>query len=150
MPARPDRPTEAAIHAWARLVRAHRSAFATVEARLKDAGLPALAWYDALLELERSPSDGLRPFELQRTMLLAQYNLSRLIDRMVEAGYVAREASQEDGRGQVLRITRAGRAIRRRMWPVYAAAIEEAVGQHLSDAEAATLATLLGKVGGAR
>lgn len=150
MSAKALRPTEPAIHAWARLVRAHRTAFATVEARLKDAGLPALAWYDVLLELERSPSDGLRPFELQKAMLFAQYNLSRLIDRMVEADYVAREASEEDGRGQVLRITRAGRAIRRRMWPIYAAAIEEAVGQHLSDAEAATLSALLGKLGGAR
>ena len=142
-----DRPSEAAIQAWARLERAHRAALATVEARLKAAGLPDLAWYDVLLELERA-DDGLRPFELQKALLFAQYNLSRLIDRMATAGYVARAASEEDGRGQVLHITRSGRAIRRRIWPVYAAAIEEAVGSRLSDADARTLADLLGRLYG--
>ena len=140
-----DRPSEAAIQAWARLERAHRAALATVEARLKAAGLPDLAWYDVLLELERA-DEGLRPFELQKAMLFAQYNLSRLIDRMAAAGYVARAASEEDGRGQRLSITRSGRAIQRRIWPVYAAAIEEAVGRHLSDTEAQTLADLLGRL----
>ena len=142
-----DRPSQAAIQAWARLERAHRAALATVEARLKAAGLPDLAWYDVLLELERADG-GLRPFELQKAMLFAQYNLSRLIDRMATAGYVARAASEEDGRGHVLRITRSGRAIRRRIWPVYAAAIEEAVGSRLSDAEARTLVDLLSRLYG--
>ena len=108
-----DRPSDAVVLAWARLERAHRAALATVEARLKAARLPDLAWYDVLLELERA-DEGLRPFELQKAMLFAQYNLSRLIDRMAAAGYVTRAASEEDGRGQLLRITRQGRAIRRR------------------------------------
>lgn len=146
MPAPTSSPSEPVVRAWARLERAHRAAQTTVEARLKEAGLPPLAWYDALLELERAGPTGLRPFELQREMLFAQYNLSRLIDRLAAAGYVARAASAEDGRGQVLTITREGRAIRKRMWPVYAAAIEEAVGRHLSSAEAATLADLLGRL----
>ena len=140
-----DRPSDTVIRAWARLARAHRTALGGVEAGLKTAGLPGLAWYDVLLELERRP-EGLRPFELQEAMLFEQYNLSRLIDRMVAAGYVARSASENDGRGQMLRITKQGRAVRRRIWPVYAAAIEEAVGQHLSEAEARTLGELLGKL----
>ena len=143
---RPPAPSDPVVRAWARLERAHRATQTIVEARLKEAGLPALAWYDALLELERAGADGLRPFELQKEMLFAQYNLSRLIDRLVAAGYVAREASKDDGRGQMLTITREGRALRRRIWPVYAAAIEEAVGRHLSSAEAATLADLLGRL----
>ena len=85
-------------------------------------------WYDALLELERSGAKGLRPFELQKQLLFAQYNLSRLGDRLDAAGYVVRKASAADGRGQVLTITASGRALRRRMWPVYAQAIEDAVG----------------------
>ena len=140
------RPSEPAIRAWARLERAHRAALGTVEARLKGAGLPALAWYDALLELERVGEAGLRPFELQKAMLFAQYNLSRLIDRMEAAGYVVKAASAEDGRGQVLRITRSGRATRRKIWPVYATAIEDAVGRQLSDADAKLLGDLLGKL----
>lgn len=139
-------PSTSVVGAWTRLERAHRAAQGTVESRLKKAGLPPLTWYDVLLELERAGDAGLRPFELQKAMLFAQYNLSRLIDRMATDGYVARTASADDGRGQVLAITRAGRALRRRIWPVYAAAIEAAVGMHLSEAEAHTLGNLLGRL----
>lgn len=139
-------PPDAVIRAWARLERAHRAAQSTVEARLKKAGLPPLAWYDALLELERADPPGLRPFELQKAMLFAQYNLSRLVDRLEAAGYVARSASEEDGRGQRLTITKSGRALRRRMWPVYADAIAAAVGSRLSEPEATTLGDLLGRL----
>ena len=142
----PPNPPDVVVRAWARLERAHRAAQSTVEARLKRAALPPLAWYDALLELERADPAGLRPFELQKEMLFAQYNLSRLVDRLEAAGYVARSASEEDGRGQRLTITEAGRAIRRRMWPVYADAIATAVGSRLSESEATVLGDLLGRL----
>lgn len=88
----------------------------------------------------------MRPFELERLMLLPQYGLSRLIDRIEAAGYVERRPFEGDGRGQVVVITEAGRALRRQIWPVYAAAIQQAVGEKLSDAEAKTLADLLAKL----
>jgi DNA-binding MarR family transcriptional regulator len=141
-------PSDAVISAWARLVRAQQAVLAAVEAELKDAGFPPLAWYDVLLELERAGKPGLRSFQLQAAMLFQQYNLSRLVDRMAAAGHVAKAPSPEDGRGLVLSITASGRALRRRMWPVYAAAIEDAVGRHFSDAEARQLAGLLGRVYG--
>ncbi len=136
-------PSESVIRAWTRLERAHRAALSVVESRLKAAGLPPLAWYDVLLELDRAAPPGLRPFELQKAMLFAQYNLSRLVDRLEVQGYVARAASADDGRGQVLAITAKGRAMRRKIWPVYAAAIEAAVGTRLAEREARTLGDLL-------
>lgn len=139
-------PSESVVRAWTRLERAHRAALVTVESRLKKAGLPSLAWYDVLLELERAGAPGLRPFELQEAMLFAQYNLSRLIDRLEAQGHVARSATAGDGRGQMLAITAKGRAMRKKIWPVYAAAIEAAVGAHLSPSEARTLADLLAKL----
>lgn len=139
-------PSDSAIRAWVRLERAHRAAQSAVEGRLKKVGLPPLAWYDALLELERAGTEGLRPFELQKEMLFAQYNLSRLVDRLEAAGCVARGASAADGRGQVLTITKAGRALRRQMWPIYASAIEDAVGRHFSEVEAESLGDLLGRL----
>src|SRR5215471_7684735 len=140
----PGKPSETVQRAWARLMKAQRTSLADVERALKSAGLPPLAWYDALLELERAGAAGLRPFELERAMLLEQYNLSRLIDRIETAGYVERRACADDGRGHVLVITPAGKAMRRRMWPVYAAAIQDAFGRHLSAKQAETLDALLG------
>ncbi len=137
-------PSKTVIRAWARLMKAQQLALASIERALKQAGLPPLAWYDVLLEAERAGLNGLRPFELERVMLLAQYNLSRLIDRIEQAGYVERVACDEDGRGQLIVITDKGKALRRKMWPVYANAIEAAVGRHLTTKEAGTLDNLLG------
>ena len=77
-------------------------------------------------------------------MLLAQYNLSRLIDRMEEAGYVERRALKEDRRGQVIVISSAGKTLRRRMWSVYGPAIQATIGDHLSPKQVDALSELLG------
>ena len=145
MPMKHD-PTEETVIAWARLVRAEQLVLGRIEAALKAAGLPPLAWYDVLLELSREPAGKLRPLELERRTLLAQYNASRLIDRMERAGLVAREAHPEDGRGQLVAITAEGRALQKRMWRVYGPAIAEHVGCKLGRGEAAELAALLEKL----
>ena len=139
-------PRDTVVRAWARLIKAQQIALASIETALKTAKLPPLAWYDALLELEGAGERGLRPGELQREMLLAQYNLSRLIDRIERAGYVERRPCDDDGRGQAIVITAAGRDIRVRMWAVYGPAIQRALGDHLSPKQAETLDALLGKL----
>ena len=139
-------PSEAHVHAWATMLRAQRVALDGVEEALKEADLPPLAWYDVLLELERFEGQGLRPYELEHALLLAQSNLSRLLERMERAGYVGKSACEDDRRGHRIAITAAGKRARRRMWPVYAGAIQSAVGDRLSEAEARTLTTLLAKL----
>ena len=138
--------SEEAVTAWARLVRAEQTVLAKIEAALKDAGFPSLVWYDVLLELGRSEDRRLRPVELERRTLLAQYNASRLIDRMEQAGLVKREAHPEDGRGQLVAITAEGRALQKRMWKIYGPAIAAHVGSKLQTAEAKELARLLQKL----
>ncbi len=115
-----------------------------VETALKAAKLPSLEWYDVLFELERGGA--MRPRELRTRLLLSQYNLSRLLERMVGTGVLDRSPCPEDGRGQLLAVTAAGRRLRRRMWLVYAPAIEDAVGVNVNADEAETLARLLGKL----
>lgn len=136
-------PSDAAVRAWTRLVRARDRVLGGIEAELKAAGFPPLAWYDVLLELRRAAPAGLRPFQLEARMLLPQYGVSRLADRIEAAGYLRRTPAPEDGRGQVLRISPAGRRLLARMWPAYAAAIERHLGARLPEAEAAALAGLL-------
>ena len=150
LPAMPERlPSDAVIRAWTRLIRAQQTALSAVEAELKAAGFPPLGWYDVLLELTRKDA-ALRPFALEQELLLAQYNLSRLLDRLEMAGYVERRTCPDDGRGQVVAITVSGRALVKRMWPTYRAAIGRHVGAKLSEDEAARLAALLGKLTGAK
>jgi len=143
----PERlPSDAVIRAWARLIRAQQEMLSSVEAELEAAGFPPLGWYDVLLELTRVEDGGLRPVALEQELLLAQYNLSRLLDRLEKAGHIERRACPEDGRGQIVAITASGRALVKRMWPTYRAAIARHVGAKLSEDEATRLAALLGKL----
>jgi len=145
MPLQPDKSTE---RAWALLTRVQQSMRAAIEHDLRNAGLPPLTWYDVLLELERADGGGLRPFELERHLLLAQYNLSRLLDRMQKAGYLKRHAHAEDGRGRIVEITGSGKTIRKKIWPIYRAALKRTLGERLTQAEVKRLETLLGVLAG--
>jgi DNA-binding MarR family transcriptional regulator len=131
-------------HAWAVLLTAHATLVERVEAALAAAGLPALAWYDALWELEKA-GGRLRMRELARRVVLSKSNLSRLADRLEGAGLVERADAADDGRGYDLVLTRAGRAMRRRMWPVYATQIETHFSRHVTLEEARVLGEALGR-----
>src|SRR3954462_1530590 len=113
-------PSEETVTAWARLVRAEQIVLGRIEAELKAASLPPLSWYDVLLELARAPGGRLRPFEIEKEILLAQYSLSRLIDRLEKDGLIARAPHEQDARGQWIVITDKGRAMQARVWKVYA------------------------------
>ena len=140
-------PSDAVVRAWARLVKAQHKVLGSVEADLRRAGFPPLAWYDLLLELRRTEERGLRQREIEGKLLLAQHNVSRLVDRLERAGFARRYPVVEDGRGQLVSITESGRELLRRMWPVYREAIARHVGEKLGDeARAEALAELLGRL----
>ena len=139
-------PTNETIAAWTSLVTANRVLLETIETALKDAGLPRLDWYDALLEIDKADATGIRPFELKERLLLPQYGMSRLLDRMAKAGLVERQEVEDDGRGQIVRLTEKGRNTRLAMWPVYAGVLIRSVEQQLSKDEATELARLLKKL----
>jgi DNA-binding MarR family transcriptional regulator len=135
-----------ALDAWAALLHTERALQDRIEDDLKRAGLPPLDWFDVLQELEVSDDGTLRQTVLQKSTELAQYNVCRLIDRLERDGLVARKSCPVDARNNVVVMTDKGRALRRQMLPVYAAAVDAHVGQHLSVEEARQLRTILGKL----
>ncbi|MES1199789.1 MAG: MarR family transcriptional regulator [Pseudomonadota bacterium] len=137
--------SKAGERAWIALLRVAPHLMETIEAELKTKGFPPLAWYDVLWELERAEAP-VRQRDLVTRLLVARYNLSRLLDRLEADGLITREPCEDDARGHALNLTRAGKALRQKMWPVYSAAIAEAVDAKLSAAEAETLAKLLDKL----
>jgi DNA-binding MarR family transcriptional regulator len=138
--------TPAAIEAWAALVRTEKVLLHKVEECLKAEGFPALDCYHVLYEVERAPKGMLRQSGVQDRTQLAQYSVCRLVDRLEREGLVERHQCQLDGRNNVLVITAKGRALRRAMWPTYAAAIAEYFGTRLSQAEAEQLVQLMNKL----
>jgi len=138
-----QRPSEAVVRAWAGLVRAQRAATSGIEADLKEAGFPPLSWYDVLYVLRRARGGRLTPRELECEMLLEQYNLSRLLDRMEAEGLVRRIPYPGDKRRQLVEITAQGRRKQKRMWLVYAAAIQRHIGARITEKEGEALAEIL-------
>lgn len=128
---------------WPLFLTAHAVLVERIEARLAAAGLPLLAWYDVLWALERAPERRLRMSELADHVVLSRSNLTRLVDRLEEAGVVARERSEEDRRGAYAVITTQGRELRRKMWPIYEVAIRELFESQLSDVEARHMGSAL-------
>jgi DNA-binding MarR family transcriptional regulator len=140
------KPKDQSVSAWISLISTTRDLLDDVEQKLKSNGLPPLSWYDALLEIERAGVDGLRPYQLTEKLLLPQYGTSRLIERIVKAGLLAREACPDDGRGQRIVVTDEGRKMRRKMWPVYAAFLETMIEKPLGDGDTRHLTALLEKL----
>jgi DNA-binding MarR family transcriptional regulator len=134
--------------AWVRLNRVPAALTGAVDAEVKKQGFPPLEWYDVLLELDREPDGRLRQRELGKRLLLARYNLTRLLDRLEGEGLLQRASCSEDARGADIVITEAGRALRERMWPAYRDAVQTQLGDRLDPDELARLAALLSKLRG--
>lgn len=131
-----------AFKVWVRLVRSRQRIHNLVDAAFRVEGLPPLEWYDVLLELERHEA-AMRACELEQKLLVAQYNLSRLLDRLERQKLITRRPDPEDGRSRLIEISNLGRTLRRKMWPIYRRVIEGSIGDQLSAPDAKHLAELL-------
>jgi DNA-binding MarR family transcriptional regulator len=139
-------PSEITVQTWIWLVRAYGAAISDIEQALIDKGLPPLSWYDVLLELERAEDTGMRQFELEQALLLKQYSVSRLVERIGKEGYLRREPCISDGRGKRLMLTGSGKELRQRMWLIYGPKMQEVVGQKLTQNQCTELGGLLEKL----
>ena len=135
------------VGVWTGLIRASERALSRIEDSLSAADLPPLSWYDALLEIEKEGADGVRPFALKERLLMPQYGTSRLLGRIERAGYIHRVACDGDGRGHVVQITKAGKAIRKAMWPIYQQCLIDIFESQIDVDEADILQDLLGRIG---
>jgi DNA-binding MarR family transcriptional regulator len=136
-------PSSEIVRAWTRLNRAQRFLFERIEGELKEAGLPPLVVYDALLELWRAPDKRLRQVDLEQAMLFPQYSISRLVDRLEKDRLVKRERCAEDARAYWVAITDKGLKLREAMWAVYGEALARHFGDKLGRAEASALSDAL-------
>jgi DNA-binding MarR family transcriptional regulator len=143
MPARPD---PAQLAAWRLLLEAHAATTELLEHELvAERSLP-LTRYDVLLNLAEAPGGRLRMQELSASVLLSKSGLSRLVDRMVEAGLVRRERCEDDRRGWFAVLTDQGRSALRRAAPVHLRGIQEHFARHLEPGEVQVLTAALSRV----
>jgi DNA-binding MarR family transcriptional regulator len=101
----------------------------------RDAGISHTA-YVVLAMLSESPNRSRRMSDLARRANQSQSRLSHTVARLEERGWVQRERSTEDGRGNVAVLTEAGWEVVRKLAPGHVDAVREAMFDPL-DAEQA-------------
>lgn len=70
----------------------------------------ALGWFDVLIRLRRSETGRLTMTELAAQTVLTSGGMTRLVDRIAEAGYVERQDCPSDRRSVYVALTGAGHA----------------------------------------
>lgn len=128
---------------WISLVRIRRRLQRLVERRLKRVGLPPLLWHDALLLLASREGRELSAPDLERELSLRQYQVSRLIERLVEGGLVVRRRLPVAGRTSLIRLIDRGLELQQRMAEVYASVVDTEIVGQFPEPEATILLTLL-------
>src|SRR3954451_21512917 len=124
------------------LLEAHAAVISQVNRDLEaSTGIP-VSWFEVLLRLARSDGHQLRMAELARQVGLSTSGLTRLVDRIEEAGYVRREACANDRRGANAVLTEEGQAHLRTAVPSHLDSLQEHVAGPLGD-ELATFERLM-------
>ncbi|TWP52054.1 MarR family transcriptional regulator [Lentzea tibetensis] len=138
-----DSRTQRTSEAWEALLRAQ----VTLQRRLAadDVWDPiSMREYDVLYTLSKCPSRRARLHELNREILLTQPSLSRMVERLAQAGLVDREPDPHDKRGTVVVLTDAGLEMQRHIGRRHAASIRRIVA--LSDDDLLALRSLCDKL----
>jgi len=115
----------------------------TLDAQLqRDAGISHAA-YVVLAMLSESPTRSRRMSDLARRANQSQSRLSHTVARLEERGWVRRERSAEDGRGNLAVLTESGWEIVRSVAPGHVDAVREAMFAPLTEQQTEALGQAL-------
>jgi DNA-binding MarR family transcriptional regulator len=148
MAAAPARHRVNAVTAWESLFRAQVAVMRTLAAEFPTRDI-SFNEYDVLFNLSRQPDRELRLRDLNKHVLLTQPSVSRLVDRLVARGLVAKCPEPNDARGTVIRLTETGYDMFRNVAVDHMKTITERVGGRLDPEELEQLAALCDKLRGA-
>jgi len=140
----PAAPIKEANEAWEALMGAHATLMRRFEAESMWCEV-SLHEYDVLYTLSKCPKPQ-RLGELGRHVFLSQPGLSRLVERLVERGLVAKSPDPADARATLLSLTEAGSEAQRRVGRAHARSVADAMSNRLSPAEMTTLAALASRL----
>lgn len=139
-------PHDRRLEAWSTFLRAHARVVRELERELQAEQSMALGDYDVLVQLAGAPGRRLRMSELADRLLLSRSGATRLVDRLVADGLVARALCESDRRGQWAELTDAGRDRLRRATPTHLRGVAAHFLDRLSADELTALETMLGRL----
>ncbi len=138
-------PTPEQLAAWRVFLETAYALIDILDAELQVERGITLGWYDALVQLEEAES-GLQMNELASRILLSKSGLTRVVDRMEEAGLVRRERPADNRRVVLVHLTPAGLGTLSAARAVHRRGINEHFVQHLDPSRLETLPQALERV----
>jgi len=139
--ATPLKPAE--LRAWRAFLDAQATVLRRLEAELVAGEGMTLAEFDVLVQLRLAPEQRLRMNELSDHVRLSPSGITRLVDRLVQAGLVERGPCATDRRVTWAILTAAGRARVRRASPLHLRGVREHFAGRLSPTQLEELASAL-------
>ncbi|HEY8678169.1 MAG TPA: MarR family transcriptional regulator [Candidatus Dormibacteraeota bacterium] len=133
--------------AWRAFLDAQAALLRRLEAELVAEEGMTLAEYDVLYQLGVAGERRLRMTELSERVRLSRSGLTRLVDRLVEAGLVTRGHCESDRRGTFAVLTPAGADRVRRARPVHLRGVSKHFAERLSADQLIAVADALEPLG---
>jgi DNA-binding MarR family transcriptional regulator len=96
------------LAAWRGMLQMHAQITQLLDAQMRTEHGLSVSSYEVLMFLADAPDRRLRMAEIADRVLLSRSGLTRLVDRLVQLGYVTRCAAENDGRGAYVELTDAG------------------------------------------
>jgi DNA-binding MarR family transcriptional regulator len=140
--------TETEMRAWQALLHSYHQVIRKLDRELRQEHDLPLAAYDVLLRLARAPGTALRMSDLAERVLLSPSGLTRLVDRLVSKGFVARHTDPQDARVVRASLTDAGLKRLRRASRTHLRGIREHFTGELSETQLRDIAAGLETVAG--
>ncbi len=134
------------LHLMGLVVRTHRLLTDRLGRELEqDVGIP-LVFFDVLINVGAAPDGRVTMSRLSNDIALTTGGVTRLVDRMVDAGLVERTACPSDRRSIHVVLTPEGRSVLDRAIAAHIEGIDRHLMAHLSDKDRANLAGVLTKI----
>jgi DNA-binding MarR family transcriptional regulator len=96
------------LAAWRGMLQVHAEVTQLLDAQMRAEHGMSVSSYEVLMFLAEAPDRRLRMSQIADRVLLSRSGLTRLVDRLVQLGYVTRCAAEADGRGSYAELTDAG------------------------------------------
>jgi DNA-binding MarR family transcriptional regulator len=135
-----------AVRAWTNLLRAHAATTRALSAELQARHGLSLNAYEALHELAQADGGRMRRIDLARRLALTPSGVTRLLEGLEAAAFVARRECSSDLRVTYAELTDAGRAKLQEASCGHVGSVRAVLEDRLAPDEIETLAALLGKL----
>ena len=135
------------IDVWRLFLETYALVMRNLELRARDeqAVIP-LEWFDVLIHLNEACERRMRMGDLANCLVLVPSNITRLIDRMEEAGLVRREPCPEDRRAMYAVMTSEGAERFKQMIPGNRRRVEEIFLRHLDEGDVEVLYQIFNRI----